>query len=88
MKHIEAYFETENDAASVKAKLETYHIEDETVEKVPSDNDPFAKLLLNFFKPNSSDGFRPYLLQFKVSEDDYEEANQIVKNNSGYIKKQ
>ncbi|WP_226037885.1 hypothetical protein [Aquibacillus saliphilus] len=86
MRNIQAYFKTENDAESVRASLESIHVENESVERIPTDHHELIEIIIDIFKPESrEDEFSPYLVQFDVSETDFEEASNIVKNNRGYI---
>lgn len=88
MKKIQAYFKNENDAEDVKAKLQALKVENVLVEKIPETNHKIMELIRDLFHPSEDDEHLAQVLQLEVAEEDYEEANTIVKESNGYISKQ
>lgn len=85
MKKIQAYFENENDAEAAKAKLQTIHIQNESVEKVPSDD---KKIRFDILDISPQEDSRPHVLQFEVEETNLDEANRIINDSKGHLLKE
>ncbi|MFZ3577010.1 hypothetical protein [Virgibacillus sp. DJP39] len=86
MKTIDAYFKTESDAESVKAKLETLKVEQVLVERVPEfSRDKVTEILKNLFTNEPKDSHDPQVLHVEIADEDYGEADKIIRESNGYI---
>ncbi|MDC3412114.1 hypothetical protein NC797_01555 [Aquibacillus sp. 3ASR75-11] len=81
MKKIQAYFTNENDAESVRAKLQTLNVENVTVEEIPEN----SNIIRDLIHPEEGDQQLPQVLQLEVVEEDYQEATAILKESSGHM---
>ena len=90
MHKILAYYRTEDDAESAKAKLETLEVHNLTVEKIPDDSNEFVDVIRDIFTDDDryEDEHAPQVLRFEVTNDDVAEANRIVKESEGYISRE
>ncbi|ASK62553.1 hypothetical protein CFK37_10535 [Virgibacillus phasianinus] len=87
MSKIEAYYRTENDAESAKAKLETFKVGDVIIERVPdASRNGFIEQMKNIFADvDASEQHDPQILQADIAEEDFAEANRIVQESEGYF---
>jgi hypothetical protein len=86
VKRIQAYFKNENDAESVKAKLQSLNVNNATVEEIPENNDGILDIFRDLIVLDESDKQQlTQVLQFEITEEDYQKANAMVKESDGYI---
>ncbi len=85
-KHVEAYFETENDAESAKASLQKLVIEEEYIEPVPDNTPLLSRLIpLNNLDKSGPDKQLTHLLRFDVKDENYETALNVIKEHEGHM---
>ena len=86
MKKIEAYYKTENNAESAKAKLETLKVDNVLVERIsdPATKNKFTEIIKDMFTAEE-DSHDPQILHAEVAEEDFAEASKIVQESAGYI---
>ncbi|WP_404454893.1 hypothetical protein LG329_06485 [Virgibacillus necropolis] len=89
MAKIDAYYRTENNAESAKAKLETLKVEKVLVERItePSKSG-VIEIMKNLFTVDDNETHDPQVLHVEVAEEDFEEAGKIVQESEGYISKE
>ncbi|PLT29765.1 hypothetical protein [Peribacillus deserti] len=86
MERVAAYFRNENDAEDVRVKLQALTVSDVMVDKVPEDNNRILDIIRDVFRDEDHSGqHRPYIVEFLVSEADFEQAKAIVNNNNGHF---
>ena len=88
MERVLAYFKNEDEAETVKAKLQVLKVQDLMVERVPEDNRSLFDRLGDFFINNENDrdmNHLPHVLEFLVDEEHLAQAHAIVKENNGHI---
>lgn len=87
MKKIEAYYKTENNAESAKAKLETLKADNVLVERIsdPATKNKFTEIIKDMFTAEEEDSYDPQILRAEVAEEDFAEASKIVQESDGYI---
>lgn len=90
VKIIEAYYRTENDAESVKAKLETLKVDNVLVERIsdPNSRNKFMEIIKDMVTADNGDNHDPQVLHVEVAEDDFTEASKIVHESNGFISKE
>ncbi|WP_077624624.1 hypothetical protein [Sediminibacillus massiliensis] len=85
MKRIQAYFQNENDAEDAKTSVSTLKVENVSVERIPENHNRIEDIIKKIIEPNKNGGHSPQVLQFDVAEEDYPEADKIVKESRGHI---
>ncbi|UFT98675.1 hypothetical protein KO561_15960 [Radiobacillus kanasensis] len=86
MDKLSAFFQTENDAVDVQAKLQALKVENLTVEQVPEDHTGILDTLREVMHAgNDESEHDPYKVLFEVAEEDSNRALAIIEENGGYI---
>ncbi|ASN04526.1 hypothetical protein [Virgibacillus necropolis] len=90
VKKMDAYYRTESNAESAKAKLETLKVEKVLVERVPdSSRNGLMEVIKNMFTDDTKDHHHdPQILHVEVADEDFAEANKIVQESEGFISKE
>ncbi|MFG6114879.1 hypothetical protein ACGTN9_06795 [Halobacillus sp. MO56] len=86
MKRIQAYFQNEDQAEGVRAKLQALRAENVTVEPLPEDNDEMPELLQSAFSPREvGSNHTQQVLIADVAEQDYDRVTSIIKESNGHM---
>ncbi|WP_430790636.1 hypothetical protein VBD025_06990 [Virgibacillus flavescens] len=86
MKKLEAYYRTESNAETAKAKLETLKVENVFVERIPEmERSGLMDIIKDMFTDKMKDNHDPQVLYADVAEADFAEATRIVKESEGHV---
>ncbi|WP_085506059.1 hypothetical protein [Thalassobacillus devorans] len=88
MKRIHAYFQNEDQAEGVRAKLQALRADNILVEEMPDDNHEMIGILKSVFSPREDgDKYPMQVLTADIAEEDYDRVVAIVHDNHGHIEK-
>ncbi|MBM7551620.1 hypothetical protein [Thalassobacillus pellis] len=86
MRRVNAYFENENHAEGVTARLQALRVENVTVEEIPEDNNNLVELFKRLVRAeDEAHTHKPQLLSFEVVDEDYAKAKKIIEDSKGRI---
>ncbi|WP_152526235.1 hypothetical protein [Thalassobacillus devorans] len=86
MKRIQAYFQNEDQAEGVRAKLQALRADRVSVEPIPEENSEMTDLLQGIFSPREEkDNHQRQVLTADISEEDYDRVASIIKESNGHL---
>ncbi|SEA81087.1 hypothetical protein SAMN05421743_108175 [Thalassobacillus cyri] len=86
MKRIQAYFQNEDQAEGVRAKLQALRADNVLVEPIPEDNHEMTDVLQGVFSPREEgSNHERQVLTADVSEEDYDRVRLIIKESNGHL---